>query len=65
MIWTVDRIEDGIAIIETPTGNVKIETKHLPQGVKEGNKLFLEIDKKEEKTVKDRIKNKMEKLFVD
>ena len=65
MIWTIDRIEDGIAVIETPNGNLNVGVKHLPEGVKEGNKIFLRVDEKDEQESKERIKLKMEKLFID
>ena len=65
MIWTIDRIENGIAVIETPTGIFNIEIKHLPQELKEGNKLILKIDKNEEECVNERINIKMKKLFLD
>ena len=65
MIWTIDRIEDGVACIETTAGIIKIDKKHLPEGVVEGNKLILEIDEKEEMNAKERIKVKMDRLFTD
>ena len=65
MIWRIDRIEDGIAVIESQTGIFNVELKHLPQGVKSGNKLFVEIDEQTEKDANVRIKSKMERLFSD
>jgi len=65
MIWTVDRIEEKTAVIETPAGMIKVELQYLPQGVREGSKISLDIDAKEEETVRKRIEEKKNSLFVD
>lgn len=63
MNWIIDRIEGDIAVIETSNGMINIPTVHLPEGTKEGSIINLVIGEDEEKTK--RIKEKMDRLFVD
>ena len=43
---TIDRIEEGFAIIELDSENfIDIPLKYLPAGVKEGDKLILDFEK--------------------
>lgn len=65
MFWTVDRIEEDKAVVETPGGTVNIDLKFLPEGIKEGSKISLEIDKSEEEKTRERIREKMSRLFKD
>ena len=45
-IVTIDRIEEGFAVIELDSQNfIDIPLKYLPAGVKEGEKLTLTIEK--------------------
>ena len=42
---TIDRIEEGIAVIELDSDNyIDIPIKYLPPGVKEGDMLILNIE---------------------
>ena len=42
----IDRIEEGIAVIELDSENyIDIPIKYLPAGVKEGDKLILDFEK--------------------
>lgn len=65
MLWTVDRIEEDFAVIETPSGMINIELKFLPEGIAEGNIISLNIDISEEEKTTARIKEKMNRLFKD
>ena len=65
MIWTIDRIEEKTAIIETPAGMINIDLQYLPQGIKEGSKISLNIDVEEEEQIRKRIEEKKNRLFVD
>ena len=43
---TIDRIEEGIAVIELDSENfIDIPIKYLPSWIKEGQKLILSIEK--------------------
>ena len=43
---TIDRMEEGFAIIELDSENfIDIPLKYLPDGVKEGDKLILDFEK--------------------
>ena len=45
-IATIDRIEEGFAVIELDADNfIDIPLKYLPAGAKEGDKLTLTIEK--------------------
>lgn len=45
-IATIDRIEEGFAVIELDDCNyIDLPLKYLPAGVKEGDKLILTIEK--------------------
>lgn len=39
---TVDRIENGFAVIETDDGHIEVSSSSLADGVKEGDAVFLE-----------------------
>lgn len=65
MLWIVDRIENGIAIIETESGTLELELKYLPEGTKEGNVIKLTLSPEEEQKRRERIKKKMDRLFTD
>ena len=65
MLWIVDRIENGIAVIETESGTLELELKYLPEGTKEGNVIKLTLSPEEEKKRRERIKKKMDRLFTD
>lgn len=65
MIWTVDRIENNIAVIETPNGNVNIELKFLPEDIREGSKITVKTDAAEKETAEKRIKEKLNRLLKE
>ncbi len=65
MLWIVDRIENGIAVIETESGTLELELKYLPEGTKEGNVIKLTLSPEEEQKRRERIKKKMDRLFTD
>ncbi len=65
MLWIVDRIENGIAIIETESGTLELELKYLPEGTKEGSVIKLTLSPEEEQKRRERIKKKMDRLFTD
>ncbi len=65
MLWIVDRIENGIAVIETESGTLELELKYLPDGTKEGNVIKLTLSPEEEQKRQERIKKKMDRLFTD
>ena len=45
-VATIDRIEEGFAVIELDDDNyIDIPLKYLPAGAKEGDKLTLTIEK--------------------
>ena len=44
---TIDRIEEGFAVIELDSENfITVPLKYLPDGVKEGDRMILAIEKK-------------------
>ena len=65
MLWIVDRIENGIAVIETESGTLELELKYLPEGTKEGNVIKLTLSPEEEQKRRERIKKEMDRLFTD
>ena len=65
MLWIIDRIENGIAVIETESGTFELELKYLPEGTKEGNVIKLTSSSEEEQKRRDSIKKKMNRLFTD
>ena len=65
MLWIIDRIENGVAVIETPEGMVNINLNFLPEGVSEGDVISLELSKTEIEKRRERIKGKMNSLFKD
>ena len=65
MFWTVDRIENDTAVVETDGGFVDIPLAALPEGTAEGSVIHVEISRDEEEKRKKRIKEKMNRLFVD
>lgn len=65
MLWIVDRIENDIAVIETESGNINIELKHLPEGTKEGSVIKLDLSAEDEQKRRKNICEKMNRLFAD
>lgn len=68
-LFTVDRIEGDIAVLECENGDcVNIELKNLPKNIKEGDVLNFEngscfLDESETKARSEKIKKMMESLF--
>ena len=69
MKLTVDRIVEGIAVLEKEDmSHIEVSVEKLPLGVKEGNILAFDgnnyyIDSDAESTVRDRIINKQRSIF--
>ncbi len=68
-LFTVDRIEGDIAVLECENGDcVNMELKNLPKNIKEGDVLNFEngscfLDESETKARSEKIKKMMESLF--
>ncbi len=63
MKWIIDRIEEGVAVIETPAGFLNLPLSMLPDGAGEGSKLLVSLSDGGED--KKRIEEKMKGLFID
>lgn len=63
MRWIVDRIEGEVAVIETENGTINIALIHLPEGIKEGSVITVIAGDDEKR--RERIKERMDRLFVD
>ena len=71
MKYIIDRIENDIAICQNPESKeiIEVDIEELPQEAKEGSVIILEdgkytIDKKEEMKIRNRIVDKMKKLWI-
>ena len=71
MKYIVDRIENDIAICQNPESKeiIEIDFEELPQETKEGSVIVLEngtykLDPEEEKEIRKRIEDKMNKLWI-
>jgi len=63
---TIDRFEDGFAVVETPGRHFyNIPIALMPEGVAEGSVIMITTDPDEEKMTKERIKQKAQKLWKD
>lgn len=66
MKWTVDRIEEDIAVIETEGKTVfNVPIDAVPDGVREGDVISIIIDKDETVKRNDRMNSLANKLFAD
>ena len=66
MKLTVDRFEGKYAVVELEGGECEnIAVSLLPEGVREGDVLSIEIDKTETDKRKHKIENLMDKLFEE
>ena len=61
----IDRFEGDFAEVETDKGMINIPRTELPAGAKEGDTLRLTIDADDTEARKQRIEEKMNKLFKD
>lgn len=71
MKYIIDRIENDIAICQSPESKeiIEVDIEELPQEAKEGSVIILEngkytIDKEEEIKIRKRIEDKMNKLWI-
>lgn len=65
MKWIIDRIEDDFAVIETENEKVfSIPLAVIPENAKEGDVVFVTIDKAETLNRKERINSLMNDLFI-
>lgn len=62
-MWVIDRIENGIAVIELLNSTFDIPVSALPEGVKEGMVLNVSIDKDAENQKRQQARNLMDSLF--
>ena len=62
-MWVIDRIENGIAVIEFNNSTFDIPVSALPKGVKEGMVLNVSIDKDAENQKRQQARNLMDSLF--
>ena len=66
MSFIIDRFEGNFAVVELDNGKTENLPKALlPTGAKEGDCIIITIDKNTTADNKERIKNKMNKLFLD
>ncbi len=64
--WVIDRIEGNLAVVEIAEGKtVNIPLSSLPEGVKEGSVLHIEIDREEEARRRKKIRSLFDRLRVD
>lgn len=62
---TIDRIENGVAVIELPNGQTVNVPGVLFPGAAEGDVCTIEKDTEETESRRKRINEKMNRLFVD
>lgn len=62
-MWVIDRIENGIAVIEFNNSTFDIPVSALPKDVKEGMVLNVSIDKDAENQKRQQARNLMDSLF--
>lgn len=66
MKFTIDRIEEELAVVELEDGNmVNIPKIILPLEAKEGDIISVSIDKEETEERKERIEEKFKSLFSE
>ncbi len=65
MQWIVDRIEEGIAVVETDNGCFNLPLWALPEGITEGSVITVKEDVQKRQERKKQIENKMNSLFRD
>ncbi|MEE0969337.1 MAG: DUF3006 domain-containing protein [Clostridia bacterium] len=64
-MWVIDRIENGIAVIECNDSTFDVPVSALPGGVKEGMVLSVSIDKDAEDKKRQQARNLMDSMFSD
>ena len=64
-MWVIERIENGIAVIEYNNSTFDVPVSALPDGIKEGMALSVCIDKDEENKRRQQARNLMDSMFSD
>ena len=64
-MWVIERIENGIAVIEYNNSTFDVPVSALPDGIKEGMVLSVCIDKDEENKRRQQARNLMDSMFSD
>ena len=66
LFWVIDRFEGPIAVVETDVGEtVNVPRAALPEGIKEGAVLRIEIDPDEAAKRKKKTRSLFDRLRVD
>ena len=64
-MWVIERIENGIAVIEYNNSTFDVPVSALPDGIKEGMVLSVCIDKDEENKRRQQARTLMDSMFSD
>lgn len=64
-MWVIDRIENGIAVIEFNNSTFDVPVSALPDGIKEGMVLNISIDKYAENKKRQQARSLMDSMFSD
>ena len=64
-MWAIDRIENGIAVIEFNGSTFDVPVSSLPDGIKEGMVLSICIDKDAENKKRQQARSLMDSMFSD
>lgn len=64
-MWVIDRIENGIAVIEFNGSTFDVPVSALPDGIKEGMVLSICIDKDAENKKRQQARSLMDSMFSD
>ena len=64
-MWVIERIENGIAVIEYNNSTFDVPVSSLPDGIKEGMVLSICIDKDAENKKRQQARSLMDSMFSD
>lgn len=64
-MWVIDRIENGIAVVECNDSTFDVPVSALPEDVKEGMVLSICIDKDAENKKRQQARSLMDSMFSD
>ena len=64
-MWVIDRMENGIAVIEFNGSTFDVPVSSLPDGIKEGMVLSICIDKDAENKKRQQARSLMDSMFSD
>lgn len=64
-MWVIDRIENGIAVVECNDSTFDVPVSALPEDVKEGMVLSISIDKDTEEKKRQQARGLMDSMFSD